>query len=137
MLDLGEFALVWSDEFDDESLDPSKWTEFRCDGDRAVIRQGGWWHTDFATIEDGCLHISTTYQTRGYGGGKAGWYSCGICTTGLFEQTFGYFEIRCVLPKGEGMWSAFWLLPEDSSHTVGNGGLDGAELDVMESPNYR
>ncbi len=137
MLDLSGFTLSWSDEFDGESLDPLKWAGFRCDGDRAVIRQGVWWHTDFATVEEGCLHISTTYHGDDYKGGKPGWYSCGICTNGLFEQTFGYFEIRCILPKGEGLWSAFWLSPEDFSHTVGNGGLDGAELDVMESPNYR
>lgn len=41
------------------------------------------------------------------------------------------------MPKGVGMWSAFWMLPQDFSHTVGNGGTDGAELDVFESPNYR
>ena len=35
------------------------------------------------------------------------------------------------------MWSAFWMLPQDFSNTIGNGGTDGAELDIFESPNYR
>ena len=83
------------------------------------------------------MSISTKYYAKGYKGGKAGWYSCGLCTTGLFEQTYGYFEVRCILPKGVGMWSALWMLPQDFSHTIGNGGTDGAELDVFESPNYR
>ena len=136
VLCLDDYSLVWSDEFDGEAPDASKWTGFRCGSETSVIRQGGWWHTDLATVKDGNLHIATKYYADGYKGGKPGWYSCGLCTTGLFEQTYGYFEVRCILPKGVGMWSAFWMLPQDFSHTVGNGGTDGAELDVFESPNY-
>ena len=134
---MDDFSPVWSDEFDGDTLDTSKWTGFRCGGETSVVRQGGWWHTDLATVKNGNLSISTKYYADGYKGGKAGWYSCGLCTTGLFEQTYGYFEVRCILPKGVGMWSAFWMLPQDFSHTIGNGGTDGAELDVFESPNYR
>lgn len=137
VLCLDDFSLVWNDEFDGNALDASKWTGFRCGGETSVVRQGGWWHTDFAAVKDGNLNIATKYFANGYKGGKAGWYSCGLCTTGLFEQTYGYFEVRCILPKGTGMWSAFWMLPQDFSNTVGNGGTDGAELDVFESPNYR
>ena len=137
VLCLDDFSLVWRDEFDGNALDASKWTGFRCGGETSVVRQGGWWHTDFAAVKDGNLNISTNYYANGYKGGKTGWYSCGLCTTGLFEQTYGYFEVRCILPKGTGMWSAFWMLPQDFSNTVGNGGTDGAELDVFESPNYR
>lgn len=137
VLSLDDFSLVWSDEFDGTAPDASKWTGFRCGGETSVVRQGGWWHTDLAAVKDGNLRISARYYKNGYRGGKAGWYSCGLCTTGLFEQTYGYFEVRCILPKGTGMWSAFWMLPQDFSNTVGNGGTDGAELDVFESPNYR
>lgn len=137
VLCLDDFSLVWNDEFDGNALDASKWTGFRCGGEMSVVRQGGWWHMDFAAVKDGNLNISTKYYANGYKGGKTGWYSCGLCTTGLFEQTYGYFEVRCILPKGVGMWSAFWMLPQDFSNTVGNGGTDGAELDIFESPNYR
>lgn len=131
-----DFSLVWSDEFDGSAPDSSKWTGFRCGADRSVVRQGGWWNTDLAEVKDGKLNIATRYYADGYKGGKAGWYSCGLCTDGLFEQTYGYFETRCVLPKGTGMWAAFWMLPHDFSNTVGGGGADGAEIDVFESPNY-
>lgn len=136
IISFDDFSLVWSDEFDGTALDSSKWTGFRCSSDKSVTRQGGWWHTDFASVKDGNLNIAAKYYRNGYKGGKAGWYSCGLCTTGLFEQTYGYFEARCILPKGTGMWSAFWMLPQDISHTIGNGGTDGAELDIFESPNY-
>ncbi len=136
ILCMDDFSLVWSDEFDGTAPDPSKWTGFRCSADKPVIRQGGMWHTDFASVKDGSLHIASEYCPEGYKGGKAGWYSCGLCTSGLFEQTCGYFEVRCILPKGAGLWSAFWMLPRNFSNTLGNGGTDGAELDVFESPNY-
>ena len=54
----------------------------------------------------------------------------------LFEQKYGYFEIRCVLPKGVGMWASFWMMPHGINDSIGNGGVDGAEIYVFESPNY-
>lgn len=36
-------------------------------------------------------------------------------------QTFGYFEMRAELPKGDGLWPAFWLIGEQNR-----------EIDVLE-----
>ena len=79
-------------------------------------------------MKDGHLRIATRYYENGYKGGNAGWYSCGLCTTGLFEQTYGYFEVRCILPKGVGMWSAFGgtsQVPEYLLLTAEVGGSNG------------
>jgi beta-glucanase (GH16 family) len=48
--------------------------------------------------------------------------SNGSPAPGLFAHMYGYFEARCQLPKGRGLWPAFWLLP-----------LTGAgEIDIFE-----
>jgi len=50
----------------------------------------------------------------------------------VFEQAFGYYEARVYLPKGPGLWSAFWL-QTNSMGQLGNRGKDGSEIDIYES----
>ncbi|MDB5455841.1 MAG: endo,3,4-beta-glycanase, partial [Caulobacter sp.] len=52
-------------------------------------------------------------------------YTSGLLTTQTsFTQKYGYFEIRADVPQGQGLWPAFWLLPEKYS---------GQEIDVLEA----
>ena len=47
-------------------------------------------------------------------------YSSGMLETS-FAQTYGYFEMRAELPKGQGLWPAFWLVGDSNK-----------EIDVLE-----
>lgn len=51
-------------------------------------------------------------------------------TSGRFSTTHGLIEARMQLPAGRGVWSAFWLLGDDSTATgwPGNG-----EIDILEA----
>ncbi len=69
------------------------------------------------SIDKGVLSITAAPAT----GDMAGqiWektYTSGVLTTKTsFSQQYGFFDVRAKLPKGAGMWPAFWLLPADGS----------------------
>jgi len=54
----------------------------------------------------------------------SGWVSQLLDTKTTFTQKYGYFEARMKIPKGPGLWPAFW------SYYAGNG--VEAEIDTME-----
>ena len=56
-----------------------------------------------------------------------------IITQGKFEHAFGYYVARVKFQKEPGHWSAFWITGPGVSK-VGDGGRDGAEIDIMEKP---
>jgi len=133
-LDLCKFELTWRDEFDGDSLDGAKWGMHGGSG--AIKRRDGYWCLDVARVEDGKLHIPSFYSEEGIAGGPAGYYSLGMDTRGRFSQKYGYFEARCKLPKGQGLWSAFWMMP-DAFGTAPEDGRTGAEVDIYESAYYK
>lgn len=128
-LDLDGYSLVFCDDFDGTELDRTKWRPHHCDG----LRKGGYWSVGETSVRDSCLHIRTEYLENGEFG--SGWYTSGISTEGIFMQKYGYFECRCKLPKGEGMWSAFWLFNPTVGKVTGTG-KTGTEIDIYESPYY-
>lgn len=140
------WKLVWSDEFnglDGSSPDPKKWTyDIGADGN-------GWGNNELeyytnsrrnVSIRKGMLVI-TAVKERYTGpsvapdGPPAGevtrdYTSARIKTQGLFAQTYGRFEARIKLPRGQGMWPAFWMLGVDIEKT----GWPGCgEIDIMEN----
>lgn len=135
-LDMSKFTLTFSDEFDANEINWEVWDGHYCYGNSTAERRGGYWNKEMAAIKDGNLVITTKYMPEGINGGPAGYYSYALDTNhGRFEQTYGYFEVRCILPPGEGLWGAFWLLTDGMFVETGDG-LNGAEIDVFESPNY-
>ena len=145
-IDMNKFTLVWSDEFDGEELDQSKWGYEWW----VTMRKGGYWHEDMVSVEDGNLviraqHFDQPLENRYYDkwheqinfdAYKPGWYTGIVTTRGKYEQCYGYYEVRCILPAATGLWSAFWMMNEGVFNVDGSG-QDGTEVDVFESFNYK
>jgi len=55
-----------------------------------------------------------------------------VTTKGHASWLYGRFEIRARFPQGQGMWPAFWMLPEDEDY--GGWPLSG-EIDIFEAVN--
>jgi len=144
------YKLVWQDEFKGTELDKNKWNDNQSVNTLhwGAVRNGGYWHKDMISVSDDNLHIKVKYVDGGaasrYGGDyKAGWYT-GYVTTYLSNPSdlsnpdtflYGYFETRAILPAGEGLWSAFWMM-NDGVYKTDNDGRDGTEIDVFESFGY-
>ncbi len=116
---------TFEDNFDGTSLYAGKWQSHNSDG----LRKGGYWDINQCSVADGKLTITTEYKESGDFG--PGWYTSGIRTKQGY--TYGYYECSCILPKGQGLWSAFWLTCPGTSQ-VNNTGTKGAEIDIFESP---
>ena len=142
------YVLKWSDEFDGDRLDETKWKS----GYSTPARRGGYYLNDPDTVfvSDGSLTIRTRYLEDGiYGEGwYTGWLETATYRTAHnqnipvgyegFAAKYGYFEVRCICPPTVGIWSAFWLMPNGGlgmhdGDIIGTG-ADGVEIDIMESP---
>lgn len=121
-------ALLWSDEFDGSSLDANKWSYQTGNGCPSLC---GWgnseqeYYTNSANnvyISNGVLVlkvIKESISSSSFSSGK-------VITKNHFSHTYGRFEARMRLPKGRGLWPAFWMLPNTNSWpTTG-------EIDIME-----
>jgi beta-glucanase (GH16 family) len=100
-----DWTLVWSDEFDGPTVDPSKWRV-----EDAFIEKNNelqYYAPDDVFIDNGKLVLRS--QERWYAGHP---YTSGLVeSNGRFAQAYGRFEIRAKLPTGQGLWPAIWMLP--------------------------
>jgi beta-glucanase (GH16 family) len=129
------WVLVWNDEFNGgngSAPDKTKWV-FDSGGD-------GWGNNELefytnrienAEIQNGNLAIVA--RREGYDDGKGtfrGYTSARIKTLGKFSQRYGRFEARIKLPRGQGIWPAFWMMGDDivKVHWPACG-----EIDIMEN----
>jgi len=127
----------WSDEFDGPAgslPDPSKWTY-------DLGNNGGWGNQELETYTDrarnaslngeGALAIQALRETfTGTDGITREYTSARLKTQGKFDQAYGRFEARLKIPRGQGLWPAFWMLGADIPTA---GWPRCGEIDVMEN----
>ncbi|HVP53952.1 MAG TPA: glycoside hydrolase family 16 protein [Candidatus Eisenbacteria bacterium] len=131
----GTYQLVWSDEFngaDGSAPDATKW---------AIQTGGGGWGNNeleyYTTrpqnvqVKGGNLVITAIKEDyTGPDGVSRNYTSARMQTKGLFSQQYGKFEARVKVPKGQGMWPAFWML----GNNIDTAGWPACgEIDIMEN----
>jgi beta-glucanase (GH16 family) len=136
--DAAQTVQTWSDEFDGpagSAPDPAKWTvETGGSGNGNHELQ---YYTDRAdnVAHDGDGHLVITARENTDPALKC-WYgdcrytSARLNTARAFTQAYGHFEARIKVPRGQGVWPAFWMLGDDLG-TVG--WPDSGEIDIMEN----
>jgi beta-glucanase (GH16 family) len=115
-------APVFSDEFNGTQVDFAKWRSgypWGCTSDTTGERQC--YSPEAVAVRDGRLVIEADRDK----GGRLPYRSGMLVSYPGFSQRYGSFELRARLPRGKGLWPAFWLL----SKPVGTW---PPELDVME-----
>lgn len=122
--------LIWQDEFDGADgarVDATKW--------RYDVGGDGWGNAqlEFDTDRidnsslDGQGHLRIVAKRESFSGRQ--YTSARLNTAGKFERAYGRFEARIKLPRGQGIWPAFWVLGAN----VSNVGWPGCgEIDIME-----
>jgi beta-glucanase (GH16 family) len=122
--------IVWQDEFDGSGINTSNW--------KFENGAGGWGNNELeyytnrsenARIENGNLLIEA--RKEAYGGMQ--YTSARMKTEGTKEFKYGKIEARMKLPKGQGIWPAFWMLGSNINQGVGWPGC--GEIDIMENVN--
>jgi len=129
------WTLVWSDEFngpDGSRPDAAKWN-FEVGGN-------GWGNQELqyytsrpenSFVRGGNLVIQALKESfTGPDHVTRNYTSARMTTQGLFEQAYGRFEARLKIPRGQGIWPAFWLLGNDFGKI---GWPACGEIDIMEN----
>jgi beta-glucanase (GH16 family) len=126
------WKLQWQDEFNYADVpDSNKWS-YDVGGD-------GWWNKELqyytnkrkenARVENGQLII----EARKEDFEENKYTSARLVTKGKADFKYGKIELRAKLPKGRGIWPAFWLLSSQDPRIW----PDDGEIDIMEHVGYK
>ena len=136
--DVGTMAVTFAEEFNGPAgtrVDASKWnTEV---GDNNGNNREHQYYTTSASNAsmDGAGNLVITARRENPGNyncwyGRCQYTSARINTAGKFTTTYGKVEARMKMPRGKGIWPAFWMLGQDINS--GNPWPNSGEIDIME-----
>ena len=121
------WTLVWSDEFNGSEINPDHWTHET--GGNGWGNGEGQYYTDTAEnsfIEEGHLVIQALEQNLL---GKR-YTSARLITRDKVMVHYGRVEARIQIPRGQGIWPAFWMLGGNLGQVSWP---HSGEIDIMEN----
>ncbi len=123
------YDLVWHDEFEGNSINTDNWVFEIGDGCPDLCGWGNnesqYYRQQNAWVSDGVL----TIEAREENFGNRNYTSARMKTQGKQSFKYGRIDIRALLPRGQGIWPALWMLGNDIE-TVG--WPKCGEIDIME-----
>lgn len=131
-----EWALVWEEQFDGDSLDSTVWTR--------IDRGGSDWN-NYMTKADTCYAMTDgKLVLRGIAAYEGDNDTVPYLTGGIFSKgkkafSNGRLEICAKLQAGKGAWPAIWLMPDPAFIDGDEESIawpKGGEIDIMERLNY-
>ena len=133
---------MWSDEFEGDAIDPTKWDFDLGNGFfdyKSHAWVPGWGNEELqyytqdpanVFVRDSLLHIRALKEPlHGCGYTSARLKTRRRDGAPLFTKQYGRFEVRARVPWGKGLWPALWMLPQDDAY--GTWAASG-EIDIME-----
>ncbi|MGA5317179.1 lectin [Streptomyces pseudogriseolus] len=135
--DVSAAAVVFSDTFDGPAgaaVDSSKWQIETGDNVNNHERQYYTAGNNNAAL-DGQGHLVITARKENPANYQC-WYgtcqytSARLNTSGKFTAQYGHVEARMKIPRGQGMWPAFWMLGTPVNWP------DSGEIDIMENVGF-
>ena len=112
--DISGWELVWQEEFNGNSIDPTKWEhEVNANGGGNNELQYYTARSENSYISDSVLVIKAIKETYTSTEGTREYTSARLRTQNKGDWLYGRFDIRAKLPQGQGLWPAIWMLPTD------------------------
>ena len=114
-----DWELIWLDEFENNCLNPNNWHIEDWASEKNNELQ--YYSPNNVKVEDGLLKIiskNEKFKGRDYTSGA-------VHTKGKFNFLYGKVEMRAKLPAGQGIFPAFWTLPDKENTWL-------PEIDILE-----
>jgi beta-glucanase (GH16 family) len=124
--------LVWSDEFNGDSIDPNNWNFQVVEAGRFNEEWQRYTNSDKnAFIENNCLVIKAIHESDKHGIDQ--YTSARLNTANKQSWKYGKIAARIKLPEGEGIWPAFWMLGANINENGGDTPWpQSGEIDILE-----
>ena len=123
------YRLKWADEFNGPSLNLKNWTFENGDGCPTICGWGNneleYYRPENTSFKNGKMTIEAKKEDYG----NKNFTSSKMVTRDKKVFKFGRIDFRAKLPQGQGIWPAFWMLPQ---HSVFGKWPQSGEIDIME-----